>query len=192
VVAIAALFIVMVWASYVFYLPFEGWWTLRFLLPAFPAFCVLACVGLFRAAAGLPSASRGPAVAAVLALVLWWSLGFVGASHALDSSDEWRFATMGREVARQVPRESVVLAFLHSGSVRYYADRLTMRWDRIEPSQLDGAVAHLQQRGYTTFILLDKADEEAFRTRFAGASRLAALDWQPQVTVPGVALYRVP
>jgi hypothetical protein len=66
-----------------------------------------------------------------------------------------------------------------------------MRWDLIEPSRLDAAVAAIQQRGYATFLLIDINEEEAFRARFAGASRLASLDWAPRLSVPGAALYAV-
>ena len=47
VVAISALVVVTVWLCYAFYLPFGAWWTLRFLLPAFPAFFVVVSAALF-------------------------------------------------------------------------------------------------------------------------------------------------
>jgi len=189
VVAVSALFVVTVWASYVFYMPFEAWWTLRFLLPAFPALCVLASAGLFGAAAWVPTALRAQVVTLVLAVALGFSLEVTRTYHALESVAEWRFATMGRSLARSVPPQSVVLASLHSGSARFYAERLTMRWDFIDPRQLDSAVTVLQERGYPTFVLVDDEEAEAFRTRFAGVSRHAALNWEPQLTVPGAALY---
>jgi 4-amino-4-deoxy-L-arabinose transferase-like glycosyltransferase len=188
-IAICTVFVVTVWLCYVFYTPFDAWWTLRFLLPAFPALCVLASAGVFRTAAWLPLAHRGQAVAAALAVALSFSVGVVHTYRAMESSGERRFATMGRSLAQQVPRQSVVLARLHSGSARYYAGRLTLRWDLIEPARFDAAVAVLQQRGYATFILVDVEEEELFRSRFGGASRFAALDQPPQITVPGAALY---
>jgi len=191
VVAISALFVVTVWLSYAFYLPFGAWWTLRFLLPAFPAFFVVVSATLFRAGGWLPASSRGLAIGAVLAVALWWSLGFAGTHGALESGNEWRFATIGRYLQQHAPRQSVVLAKHHSGSARYYANRLTIRWDYIQPWQLDAAVGALQRRGYSAFILLDDEEEGEFRTRFAGASRLAALDWPPEKTDSGAALYKV-
>jgi hypothetical protein len=191
-IAISALFVVMVWVSYVFYLSFEQWWTLRFLLPAFPALCVLASAALFRAAEWLPARSRGLAISAVLAVAIGWNLGFTHMTSAIETDVEWRYATIGRLLDQQSPRRSVVLAFLHSGSARYYADRLTLRWDRIEPSQFDSAIATIRQRGYAAYLLIDDAEEAQFKARFAGASRLAALDWTPQATVAGASLYAVP
>jgi hypothetical protein len=189
VIAICAAFVVTVWLCYVFYTPFVEWWTLRFLLPAFPAVCVLASAGLLRAAAWLPEAYRGQVVAAALAVALTFGLSVARTSGALESSAERRFATMGRSLAQHVPRQSVVLAFLHSGSARFYADRLTLRWDLIQPAQLDAAVAVLQQRGYATFVLIDDQEEERFRSQFAGSSCVAALEKPPQIAVPGAALY---
>ena len=180
-----------VWLCYAFYLPFGAWWTLRFLLPAFPAFFVVVSAALFRTAGWLPASSRRLAIGAVLAFALWWSLGFAGTDGALESGNEWRFATIGRYLEQHAPRQSVVLAMHHSGSARYYADCLTIRWDHIQPSQLDAAVGALQRRGYSAFILLDDEEEGEFRARFAGASRLAALDWPPETTVSGAALYAV-
>jgi len=189
VVTTLFIFIVTVWLSYAFYLPFDEWWSLRFLLPAFPALCVVASATIFRGAASLPPRARAAAIGAAVAFALWWSVDSARTHTATESSEDLRFAAIGRALPQAVPPQSVVFAFLHSGSVRYYADRLTMRWDLIEPSRLDAAVAAIQQRGYATFLLIDINEEAAFRARFAGASRLALLNWAPRVSVPGATLY---
>ena len=191
VVIVASIFVVTVWLSYVFYLPFDEWWSLRFLLPAFPALCVLASATIVRGAALLPAAGRAAAITAVVALAVWWSVHSARRHTAIESSEDLRFAAIGRALPQVVPPRSVVLAFLHSGSARYYADRLTMRWDLIEPSRLDAAVAAIRQRGYMTFLLIDINEASDFRARFAGASRLASLDWPPRLRVPGADLYVV-
>ena len=63
-------------------------------------------------------------------------------------SNQFRRSSRPRRVAHGPPGH-------HSGSARYYADRLTIRWDHIQRSQLDAAVAALQRRGYSagTFTL---------------------------------------
>ena len=165
--------------------------SLRFLLPAFPALCVLASATIVRGAALLPAAGRAAAITAVVALAVWWSVHSARRHTAIESSEDLRFAAIGRALPQVVPPRSVVLAFLHSGSARYYADRLTMRWDLIEPSRLDAAVAAIRQRGYMTFLLIDINEASDFRARFAGASRLASLDWPPRLRVPGADLYVV-
>jgi hypothetical protein len=42
--------VVVVWALYVIYIPFEAWWFLRFLLPAWPAMCLGSAALLVRMA----------------------------------------------------------------------------------------------------------------------------------------------
>jgi hypothetical protein len=116
-------------------------------------------------------------------------MAFARASRVLDSTDERRFATIGRYLAEHAPRRSVVLAKHHSGSARYYSDHLTVRFDEIPPSRLDAVVAMWRQRGYATFIALDDWEALEFRSRFADASRLGALDWPPETTAPGAVLY---
>jgi hypothetical protein len=188
-IVVCGLFIVATWLGYLFYLPFDAWWALRLLLPAFPAFFVLVSASLLRLTHRVPAATRPFVTAAVIVVAIVWSAGYARVSRALDSSDERRFVTIGRYLAQHTPQRSVVLAKHHSGSARYYADRLTIRFDEVPPSTLDGVVDTLRQRGYSTFIALDDWEQHEFRTRFAGASRLGALDWPPEATAPGAVLY---
>src|SRR4030095_1397738 len=63
-VALAVL-IAAVWFCYLFYNPFDVWWYLRFLLPAFPAMFVLTAVGV----AWLLARFRGSSALALILLV---------------------------------------------------------------------------------------------------------------------------
>jgi hypothetical protein len=188
-IVVCGVFVLTTWLSYLFYLPFDTWWALRLLLPAFPALFVLMSVSLLRLTERVPPVARPLATAALVAVAILWSTTYARTSRALDSSDEQRFATIGRYLAEHAPRQSVVLAKHHSGSARHYSGRLTFRFDEVPPSQLDGVVDTLRQRGYATFIALDDWEEREFRMRFAGASRLGALDWAPEATTPGAVLY---
>ena len=61
------------------------------------------------------------------------------------------------------------MASLHSGSIRYYGLRETLRWDRIPPGMLAGTWESLRDHGYATYLALDGPSEvEPFRIRFAG------------------------
>jgi hypothetical protein len=44
---------------------------------------------------------------------------------------------------------------------------------------LDSTIDELLRRNYHPYIILEKIEEEQFRTRFDGSSALATLDWQP-------------
>lgn len=177
-----ALFALAVGLSYAFYLPLPEWWNLRLLFPAFPIIFVAAGVGVMA----LPA--RALRVAVVLMVA---ALGVASSREkgAFDSEPELRFATIGQYVADTLPPKAALLTMIHSGSARYYSGRLTLRWDMIEPAQLDPLVADLQRRGYLPFILLDDWEEPEFSARFKGASRLAALDWEPVVEMPSVKLF---
>ena len=62
------------------------------------------------------------------------------------------------------PLENVmtdVLTWLHSGSVRYYAGRVTMRYDLLDRDWLDRAVEWLNARGVAVYALLDRASIDA-------------------------------
>jgi hypothetical protein len=78
-----------------------------------------------------------------------------------------------------------VLAVQHSGSVRYYADRVTLRYDRLPRTGLDTAIHDLRSKGYQPYIVLDDWEEADFKGRFAEASRAGRLDWPPLVRVAG-------
>ena len=93
---------------------------------------------------------------------------------------------MARFVADHTESAAVILSRQHSGSLRLYTGRLTLRYDALDPAWLDRALALLQSIGRRPYVVLDGDEVEAFRRRFAGASRVAALDWPPIATLNGV------
>lgn len=122
-------------------------------------------MALFQAVVG----ARGPFYVAPVAgaLLLWLAYG------------------LGRTVAEHTPENAVVLAVQHSGSVRYYANRVTLRYDWLADDQLDEAVRDLALKGRRAFILVDDWEEKEFKARFTPANRLGRLDWDPIARLPG-------
>lgn len=172
--------------SYLFYGPFGNWFYLRFLLPAYPALFVLMASALRFLCVKLPLPARAPAVVCVLAALIPFSLRF--GSHARifnQAAYEQRHVRAARDVVRVTPAKSIILAVQHSGSVRYYADRITLRYDWLAEDNLDAAIRDLTSQGYRPFIVLDDWEEIEFRQRFARQNRVGRLDWQPLVRVPG-------
>ncbi len=184
---VGALFAAGVCLAYAFYLPIEEWWTLRFLFPALPLLGVAAAVG-FLALPASPHALRPAAV--ILAAAL--TVASARDRGAFATTDQDRFETMGRYITEHLPPDAVLLSMIHSGSANFYSGRLTMRWDMLRPDQLDPLIAELRRRGQTPFILLDGIEEPQFSRRFEGASRLAALDWEPLATTRGARLFATP
>jgi hypothetical protein len=177
--AMLAVFVLALFGCYFFYQPFDAWWYLRFLLPSFPALFVLTAAGLFGFAQRF--GPTGPRIAGLLILLV----SVRGVAYSADHSvfdvkeGESKYVMVGRYIERRLPEHAAFISVQHSGSIRYYSGRLTVRYDYIGPSQLDAAVDELRRHGYRPYVLLEKSEEPDFRARFAGHSSLSQLDWRP-------------
>jgi hypothetical protein len=176
-------FIATVFLSYLFYLPFDEWWYLRFLLPAYPPILVLSSIALVRLLTPFTRVApdaKGFAAAAIVALVARH-----GVDYAVDrgAPDLWRaeqrYRTVGEYVAATLPDRAVLVCMQHSGAARYYSGRITVRYDLMRPADLDLVVEELRRLGYHPYLVLDDWEEARFRDRFQGRSALAGLDWTP-------------
>ena len=78
--------------------------------------------------------------------------------------------------AAHTERNAVMLSMQHSGSVRYYGGRMSLRYDWLDPAWLDRSVAWLTARGHAVYALLDEGEVDAVRRRFAGEARASGLD----------------
>ncbi len=165
-------------ACYAFYLPFDDWRYLRFLLPALPAVLVLTAVGVFSLAARMRDGRTLVPIVMVAATALH-GLAYMRNHQAFGPGTEWRYAIVGNYIAEQLPDRAVLLAMQHSGSARYYSGRTTIRYDSLAPSDLDATLEALRQHGYHPYFLLDEWEEPVFRAHYESAGRLGALDWPP-------------
>jgi len=93
------------------------------------------------------------------------------------------------EVARVVGSltepEAVIISAQHSGTLRYYAGRLTLRWDVGDPAWLDRTVEWLAAHGHHPYFVLEESEIEALRAKAGPVSAAARLDWTPMVTFRG-------
>lgn len=187
-------FAITVCLSYFFYIPFDAWWYLRFMLPAFPIaflFCIDAVQWL---------TSRLSFTARFAALFLFAVASF---AHAMtfdrrlglpDAGDvEQKYVDAAVFVDQVTPPDSVIISMQYSGSIRYYSGRLTIRYDFVPPEWLDRTVQALEQSGRPVYILIEDWEEPALRTRFAGQAALGSLDSGPAAIGRGglVRFYRV-
>jgi len=184
-------FVAGLFAFYCFYLPFDAWWFLRFLLPAWP-FMML---GL---AAVLLALARRYGHAGVV--IITWLVVVLGAytfdiGRARGAFDLWHadraYVAAAREVQALTPDNSVVFSDLHSGSLRYYGGRMTLRFTMLDPAWLDRAVAWMAERGVSVYALIEANEATAFRTRFGGQDTVRRLDDDPLLVnrESGLALY---
>jgi hypothetical protein len=184
-------FVVALFTFYCLYLPFDAWWFLRFLLPVWP----LMMLGL--AAVLLAIARRyGPAgVVAIAWLVVMLGAYTFDVARARGAFDLWHadraYVAAAREARSLTPDNSIVLSELHSGSLRYYGGRMTLRYTLLDPAWLDRAVAWMAERGVPAYALLEAGEATAFRTQFAGQDTIRRLDDAPMLVhrESGLALY---
>jgi hypothetical protein len=167
VIALAA-FAALIWFSYLFYTPFDAWWYLRFLLPAFPAMLVMAALGFSVLVERIVGARRAAAVALVVAVAIFaLRISTIREEAILQL---WRggvvYTSAAEYVRTQLPANAIVLTVQHSGSIRYYADRLTLRWDLLDPAWWPRALEVLIDRGYRPYLLVSVFEEAQLRSRF--------------------------
>jgi hypothetical protein len=174
-VAVMAVFVFGVWAQYWLFLVFEVWWYLRMLLPSWPF--IMVGTG---ALAALAMRSGRPVIRIAIIVAIFF-LGVRGVIVARDRAafivwrDEMRYGAAAMHARRLTAENSVVLTLQHSGSMRYYGGRVTLRWDYLPADWLDRAVAWMRERGVHSYALLDAAELPPFRERFATQRTLVTL-----------------
>jgi len=181
-------FVVIVLASYLWYLPLHDWTSLRFLLPAYPVMIALSAAALVRAIvrAGLPEGLCAAVGVLLVCFGLWQARP---AFKVADFDDRYRAAA---NFARALPSNAIVLANLHSGSIRYYAGLVTARYEWIGSDEYIAALRWFQQHAYPVYAVLDETEVTEFRAKYSSIADVSWLD-RPVVVIGkyGVHVYRV-
>lgn len=168
--------LVGVWVAYLPYIFFQPneWFYTRFLLPAIPIMLFFASACALALVRSLPAIWRTP-VAVIMTLVIGGaSLSFAERNGAFDiRNQERKYPLAGEYVRTKGPANAFVLAAQHSGSIRYYAHRPTLRWDLISPTRLDQVVAIFRAQGYEPILVVDVGEYDAFRERFEATGQQA-------------------
>ena len=177
-----------VWTLYAAYPSFSYWWSLRFLLPAWPAIFI----GTSAAVAWLfdrqPCWDRAATVACVLALGIY-GLTVTAQRHVFTRDEgERRYATIAQLVEANTEPDAMIMASIHAGSLRYYAGRATLRFDLMHEDWLDRAAAWLDAHGRHPYVLIEDWEIPLFRKRFP-QSRLGDLRLAPALVYEA---YRIP
>jgi hypothetical protein len=172
----ALLLAAAVWAAYLPYVYFQPdeWFYTRFLLPAITVMLLFASAVSLWGLRRLPPALR----AAVTAVLLGWlgaALLQSAAAHGAFALrvQERKYPLAGAFVRDNLPANAFVLAAQHSGSVRYYANRPTLRWDLMAPGRLDETLAILRSQGTEPFLVVDVGEDDEFRRKFDRAGQHA-------------------
>jgi hypothetical protein len=164
--------------SYLVYSRFEEWWYVRFLLPAIPAMLVLMSTGMVAIGRRLPRPWGRLAVTAVaIGLIAYMTKFNIG--HGMFgpmTAEDRRYADVGDYAGRALPANAVVLTVQHSGSIRYYAGRLTIRWDLIERDWTTRAPGELERLGLHPYMVVEDWELPQMRDWF-GLAPGAPIPW---------------
>jgi len=178
----------LVWLSYLLFVPWDAWWYLRFLLPAWPAM-TLGTASL--AAALYRASSSGGRAAAILILA---AIGVHGVWQAVQrqafavARGEAKYVEVAKAVESLTDPDAVIITAQHSGSIRYYAGRLTLRWDVGDPAWLDRTVDWLAAHGHHPYFVLEPQEIDQLRARADPTNLSPRLDWTPMVSFRGGAV----
>ena len=167
------------WISYAFsiavflaYFPYtyfrleESFYT-RFLLPGIPVFLIFATLVTVTVSQQVaPRIGKASAVLLVVVIVLIQARRSVTAGTFELHQHERKYPAVGAFVRERLPPAAFVLAMQHSGSLRHYSSRHTLRWDLLDRASLGRALTSLRDAGYTPFAVLDEDEDVAFRNRF--------------------------
>ena len=179
-------------ACYLPYFVFDTWPFLRFLLPAIPLLFILASLVIVCAIERVPVALRTVCLIAIC-MVGWRWYGFKAERFGLFAAvrAEYRYQVVGEYLGRALPANAVVITVIHSGSIRWYGNRATLRWDFIPDGRFDDAVDVLSAHGYELYLLLEDHEEALFREHFGKANIFGRIDWPAAIEYQGPPRVRV-
>jgi hypothetical protein len=178
--------LMVVWALYLAYIPYEAWWFLRFLLPSWPAICLGMAVVIVRLGRTHSVALRVAAFGLALAVGAY-TIRFAVNNGAFPSGEgDHRYVSIAKIVEQATEPSAVIFAGQHSGPTRYYAGRTIVRYELVDPAWLDRAVQWLTAAGRRPYFLLEEYEVQEWEKRFGAANTLGRLTLAP------IAEYRAP
>ncbi len=173
------LFVATLWCMYFLYTEFDVWWYLRYLLASWP----FIMVGIGAVAVALVG-RRGRLLqfAMTIGVILLGlrGIGFADNAHAFALWHEDRRYVIAGQLARELtPDSSVIFAMQHSGSLRYYAGRVTIRYDMLQSDWIDRSIQYLSLHGIHAYLVVEDWEIPDVRQAFEGTAAAARLDDVP-------------
>ena len=165
-----------VWAAYLPYAYFQPneWHYSRFLLPAIAVMLLYAAAVMLWGVRCLSPVWRLPVATIMVTGLVAMSLQTAQRQGAFDiRNQERKYPLAGTFVRDRGPANAFVLAAQHSGSIRYYASRPTLRWDVLSPASLDNVITTFRAQGYEPLLVVDTGEYEEFRKKFEATEQHA-------------------
>lgn len=178
-------FVSLLVVEFLAYLVFDAWWSLRFIIPCLPFVMIgIGAVVTSAARAGRPLV----ALAAVIVVTIFGVRDFRVAVRE-GAFDLWRqerrYVAVAKLTRGMTDETSVVYCMQHSGSLRYYAGRLTLRYDVLDHDWLDRSLAWFEAQGVHPYLLLEEWEIAQFKEHFAGAPAVGLVEAPPLLTYDG-------
>jgi hypothetical protein len=79
---------------------------------------------------------------------------------------ERRYIDVGEFAADELPRNAALFAVQHSGSLRFYSGRLTLRFDSVLKEWAAGVPAAIERAGYHPYLIVDDFEIPQVRQQF--------------------------
>lgn len=177
-VALAWAMVLVTTLSYAGYHRYEQWWFIRFLLPCFGALFALVAVSLTRIVSAARRPWGGAAATALFVFLIWHGVRFAAdlRMYGPFQRSEQKYADVGVFIARRLPEDAVFFAMQHSGSIRYYGGRHTVRYDLLGDVPASRASADLERLGLHPYLAIEDAEAPDVRIAF-GLPADAPLPW---------------
>jgi hypothetical protein len=178
VLASCALVFLVTFASYVSYSQFEVWWYLRFLMPAFGALAVMIAAGLACIARAVPQPFGRMAAGIALYLMIVTTVSFAADKNVFGRlrAGERRYVDVGEFAADALPPNAALFSTQHSGSLRFYSGRVTLRFDWVQKEWAPTVPAVVERAGYHPYLVVDDWEIAQVRSQF-GFAPDAPLPW---------------
>ena len=167
-VAVCVVMVAGTLAAYLAYFPFEVWWYLRFLLPAAGAAAAMIAVGIVTVARAVPAPWGRLAASATLAALVTSTVPFASRMGVFGGlrDGERHYIEVGEFVSRALPANAVLFAIQHSGSMRFYGGRMTLRFDWVDKEWAPRTIADVERLGLHPYLVADDFELPQFRAQF--------------------------